>query len=82
LNIVFETPHIFKQDLVAGALSQLVSQIELPTLLLRLVMQALSQYPSLSGFVNQLLVRLAKKSIWRNPRLWDGFIRTVNVSFF
>ena len=40
------------------------------------VIQAVTTYKSLVGFVSQtLLPRLVTKKVWTNPPLWEGFIR-------
>ncbi|CAE6382445.1 unnamed protein product [Rhizoctonia solani] len=52
----------------------------LPTLFLRTVIQAVTTYKNLVGFVSTtLLSRLITKKIWTNPPLWEGFIRCAKV---
>ena len=44
------------------------------------VIQAVTTYKSLVGFVSQtLLPRLVTKKVWTNPPLWEGFIRCAKV---
>jgi symplekin len=44
------------------------------------VIQAVTTYKSLVGFVSTtLLSRLITKKIWTNPRLWEGFIMCAKV---
>lgn len=47
----------------------------LPTLLMRTVIQSLSQYPRLAGFITNLLQRLILKQVWKHKLIWDGFIK-------
>jgi symplekin len=49
-------------------------------LLMLQVIQAVTTYKSLVGFVSTtLLSRLITKKIWTNPPLWEGFIRCAKV---
>lgn len=44
------------------------------------VIQAVTTYKSLVGFVSQtLLPRLVTKKVWTNAPLWEGFIRCAKV---
>lgn len=47
----------------------------LPTLLMRTVIQSLTQYPRLAGFITNLLQRLILKQVWKHKLIWDGFIK-------
>lgn len=47
----------------------------LPTLLMRTVIQSLALYPRLIGFVMNILQRLISKQVWRQPKVWEGFIK-------
>lgn len=47
----------------------------LPTLLMRTVIQSLSLYPRLAGFITNLLQRLISKQVWKHKLIWDGFIK-------
>lgn len=47
----------------------------LPTLLMRTVIQSLTLYPRLSGFITNLLQRLILKQVWKYKLIWDGFIK-------
>lgn len=55
--------HIFTQEVLAVVLQQLMDQQQLPTLLMRTVIQALGSYPRLSGFVMNILQRLILKQV-------------------
>lgn len=47
----------------------------LPTLLMRTVIQSLTLYPRLAGFITNLLQRLILKQVWKHKLIWDGFIK-------
>nr|XP_022904714.1 symplekin [Onthophagus taurus] len=66
---------IFTQEVLAVVLQQLMDQPTLPTLLMRTVIQALTSYPRLSGFVMNILQRLILKQVWKNRVVWEGFVK-------
>ncbi|KAJ3304803.1 hypothetical protein HDV03_002345 [Kappamyces sp. JEL0829] len=80
-NICFSMPEIFKQEVLAIVLSQLSERARLPTLFMRSVIQSLNVFKGLSGFTNQLLTKLIGKQVWKQKKLWDGFVRIVNMNF-
>jgi symplekin len=78
-TLCFATPQIFTQEIIAVVLQQLVDQSKLPTLMMRTVIQSVTLYKELSGFVNSIMQRLIQKKIWTLPKLWEGFIRCCAV---
>lgn len=67
-------------------MQMLIEQNPLPTLLMRTVIQTLSNYPRLITFVmNNILQRLIVKQVWSQKKVWEGFIkccqRTMPQSF-
>jgi len=71
----FAQPQIFTQEVLALVLQQLMERDPIPTLLMRTVIQSLSMYPRLLGFILNILSRLIRKQVWTNKRVWEGFIR-------
>lgn len=65
----------YTQDVLAAVLQQLVELSPVPTLLMRTVLQSLTLYPRMSGFVSSLLQRLIPKQVWRQKVVWDGFLK-------
>lgn len=65
----------FTHEVLAVVLQQLVEIQPLPTLLMRTVIQSLSLYPRLGGFVAGLLQRLILKQVWKQKVVWEGFIK-------
>lgn len=65
----------YTQDVLAIVLQQLADITPLPTLLMRTILQSLSLYPRLSGFVSNLLQRLIPKQVWKQKVVWDGFLK-------
>ncbi|XP_017729760.1 PREDICTED: symplekin-like [Rhinopithecus bieti] len=56
-------------------MQQLMEQSPLPMLLMRTVIQSLTMYPRLGGFVMNILSRLIMKQVWKYPKVWEGFIK-------
>ncbi|XP_024011514.1 uncharacterized protein LOC18017266 isoform X2 [Eutrema salsugineum] len=74
-NTCFAQRQIFTQQVLAGVLNQLVQQIPLPMLFMRTVLQAIGAFPALSDFILEILSRLVSKQIWKDPKLWVGFLK-------
>lgn len=74
-SMCLEEHERFTQDVLAISLQQLVDITPLPTLLMRTILQSLSFYPRLSGFVTNLLQRLIQKQVWKQKVVWDGFLK-------
>ncbi|KAL1941146.1 hypothetical protein VTO73DRAFT_7358 [Trametes versicolor] len=80
IGICFSMTEIYRSEILAVVMNQLVDEPNLPTLFLRTVIQAVTTYRSLVGFVSTtLLSRLITKKIWTNPPLWEGFIRLAKL---
>ncbi|KDQ61760.1 hypothetical protein JAAARDRAFT_204204 [Jaapia argillacea MUCL 33604] len=80
IGICFSMTDVFRSEILAVVMQQIVDQPILPTLFLRTVIQAVTTYKSLVGFVSTtLLSRLITKKIWTNGPLWEGFIRCAKI---
>lgn len=76
IGICFSMTDVFRYEVLAVVMQQIVDEPVLPVLFLRTVIQAVTTYKSLVGYVSTtLLSRLITKKIWTNPPLWEGFIR-------
>ncbi|KZV71528.1 hypothetical protein PENSPDRAFT_751633 [Peniophora sp. CONT] len=81
IGICFSMSEVFRSEVLAAVMQQIVDEPVLPTPFLRTVIQAVTTYKSLVGFVSTtLLSRLITKKIWMNPPLWEGFIRCAKVT--
>ncbi|KAI8784991.1 symplekin [Biomphalaria glabrata] len=74
-SLCFSERNIYTQEVLAIVLQQLMEQDPLPTLLMRTVIQSMSLYPRLMGFVLNILQRLIVKKVWKQKKVWEGFIR-------
>ncbi|KAJ8094365.1 hypothetical protein PM082_010799 [Marasmius tenuissimus] len=80
IGICFSMTDIFRSEVLAVVMQQIVDEPTLPVLFLRTVIQAVTTYKSLVKFVSTtLLSRLITKKIWTNPPLWEGFIRCAKL---
>ncbi|KAH7927832.1 hypothetical protein BV22DRAFT_1031314 [Leucogyrophana mollusca] len=80
IGICFSMTDVFRSEILAVVMQQIVDEPVMPVLFLRTVIQAVTTYKSLVGFVSTtLLSRLITKKIWQNPHLWEGFIRCAKV---
>ncbi|CAL1714714.1 unnamed protein product [Somion occarium] len=80
IGICFSMTDIYRSEILAVVMNQLVDNPILPTLFLRTVIQAVTTYRTLVGFVSTtLLSRLITKKVWTKPQLWEGFIRCAKL---
>lgn len=74
-SLCFAEKQVYTQETLAVVMQHLMELNPLPTLLMRTVIQSLSLYPRLSGFVMNILQRLIMKQVWKQPKVWEGFVK-------
>jgi len=74
-NICFAEKAVFTQETLATCMQQLIDLTPIPTLYMRTVIQSVTMYPKLTGFVLIMMQRLIGKAIWKYPKVWEGFIK-------
>ncbi|KAF9582624.1 hypothetical protein BGW38_010959 [Lunasporangiospora selenospora] len=80
MDICFHHPEIYKSEIIAVVLQQLLDRPTIPSLFMRTVIQSITMYKNLVGFVNSMiLARLVSKKVWERPVLWKGFIRCAKL---
>ncbi|ORX54640.1 hypothetical protein BCR36DRAFT_282231, partial [Piromyces finnis] len=80
-QICFSLPQIFKQEVLAVVLTQLVEQQPIPKLFMRTTIQTVNLYRNLTNFIcNNILTQLITKKVWTMPKLWEGFIRCLKIT--
>jgi len=62
-SLCFMERSVYTQEVLAVVMQQLMDQNPLPTLFMRTVLQSLTLYPRLSGFVMNILQRLIVKQV-------------------
>ncbi|KAI1310827.1 hypothetical protein EDD11_003643 [Mortierella claussenii] len=81
MDICFNHPEIYKSEIIAVVLQQLLDQPTIPSLFMRTVIQAITLYKNLFGFVNSMiLAKLIHKKIWTRAVLWKGFVRCAKMT--
>ncbi|KAI8598888.1 Symplekin tight junction protein C terminal-domain-containing protein [Dissophora ornata] len=80
MDICFNHPEIYKSEIIAVVLQRLLDLPTIPSLFMRTVIQAITLYKNLVGFVNTMvLAKLIPKQIWTRPVLWKGFVRCAKM---
>uniref|UniRef100_H3BA19 Symplekin scaffold protein n=1 Tax=Latimeria chalumnae TaxID=7897 RepID=H3BA19_LATCH len=74
-NLCFAEKNVYTSEVLAVVMQQLMELSPLPMLLMRTVIQSLTMYPRLGGFVMNILSRLIMKQVWKYPKVWEGFIK-------
>lgn len=74
-NLCFGEKNVYTSEVLAVVMQQLMEQSPLPMLLMRTVIQSLTMYPRLCGFVMNILSRLIVKQVWKYPKVWEGFVK-------
>uniref|UniRef100_A0A668AN74 Symplekin scaffold protein n=1 Tax=Myripristis murdjan TaxID=586833 RepID=A0A668AN74_9TELE len=74
-NLCFAEKNVYTSEVLAVVMQQLMEQSPLPMLLMRTVIQSLTMYPRLGGFVMNILSRLIVKQVWKYPKVWEGFVK-------
>uniref|UniRef100_A0A3Q2ZJ53 Symplekin scaffold protein n=1 Tax=Hippocampus comes TaxID=109280 RepID=A0A3Q2ZJ53_HIPCM len=74
-NLCFGEKNVYTSEVLAVVMQQLMEQSPLPILLMRTVIQSLTMYPRLCGFVMNILARLIVKQVWKYPKVWEGFVK-------
>ena len=74
-KLCFLEKSVFTQEVLAIVLQKLMEQPNIPILFMRTVLQSLSMYPNMIGFVTNILQRLITKQVWKQKLVWDGFIK-------
>lgn len=74
-NLCFGEKNVYTSEVLAVVMQQLMEQCPLPILLMRTVIQSLTMYPRLGGFVMNILARLIVKQVWKYPKVWEGFVK-------
>ncbi|XP_030199121.1 symplekin [Gadus morhua] len=74
-NLCYGEKNVYTSEVLAVVMQQLMEQNPLPMLLMRTVIQSLSMYPRLGGFVMNILSRLIVKQVWKHPKVWEGFVK-------
>lgn len=71
----FELKSVYKQEVIAQAIQQLIEKTVIPDLLMRTVLLARIHCPEMEKYLTgTVLKRLIDKQVWKNSILWEGFL--------
>jgi symplekin len=73
--LCFAEKQIYTQEVLATVMQRLIDVTPIPTLYMRTVIQSVTMFPKLTGFVIIMMQRLVGKCIWKHPKVWEGFIK-------
>lgn len=74
-SLCFQEKNVYTAEVLAVAM-QLLSEMEpIPTLFMRSMIQSVTFYPRLVGFMMNILQRLIPKQVWTQKKVWEGFIK-------
>ncbi|KAF9202094.1 hypothetical protein BGZ49_007734 [Haplosporangium sp. Z 27] len=80
MDICFNHPEIYRSEIIAVVLQQLLDQPTIPSLFMWTVIQAITLYKNLVGFVNSMiLAKLVNRKVWTRDVLWKGFVRCAKL---
>lgn len=72
----FEYKTVFKQEVIAQAVQQLIELTDIPDMFMRTVMLARVWHPDLEDYLTETVMkRLIEKRVWTKPVVWNGFLR-------
>merc|ERR1712088_957079 len=75
ITILFSEKKTYTQEVLSIALQKLMDQQTIPFLFMWTVIKALTTYPTMRGFVINILQRLIPKQPWKIKEIWKGFIK-------
>ncbi|XP_047533985.1 symplekin [Vanessa atalanta] len=73
--LCFAEKNIFTHDVLSAVLQRLAEETEIPVLMMRTVLQALTLYPNLSGLAINILQLLIEREVWNNKVAWEGWLK-------
>jgi symplekin len=75
MNQLYQMTTTFTKEVLAGVIQDLLDLDPMPALTMRTILQALSLFPALNGFIMNVLHRLIGRQVWTQPKLWEGFVK-------
>ncbi|XP_050344199.1 symplekin [Nymphalis io] len=73
--LCFAEKNIYTQDVLSAVLQRLAEETEIPVLMMRTVLQALTLYPNLSALAINILQLLIEREVWNNKVAWEGWLK-------
>ncbi|XP_013162080.1 PREDICTED: symplekin isoform X2 [Papilio xuthus] len=73
--ICFAEKNTYTQDVLSAVLQRLAEEREIPVLMMRSVLQALTLHPTLAALATHILSLLIDKEVWRHKVAWEGWVK-------
>ncbi|XP_013136143.1 PREDICTED: symplekin [Papilio polytes] len=73
--ICFAEKNTYTQDVVSAVLQRLAEEREIPVLMMRSVLQALTLHPALAALATHILSLLIDKEVWCHKVAWEGWVK-------
>ncbi|KAL4715815.1 hypothetical protein ACJJTC_006394 [Scirpophaga incertulas] len=73
--LCFGEKNTYTEDVLSSVLQRLAEEIEIPVLMMRTVLQALTLYPALAPLVLNVLQLLTDREVWLNKVAWEGWVK-------
>ncbi|CAH2041674.1 unnamed protein product, partial [Iphiclides podalirius] len=73
--ICFAEKNIYTQDVLSAVLQRLAEESEIPVLMMRSVLQALTLHPQLAPLALHILRLLIDKEVWTHKVAWEGWVK-------
>ncbi|CAH2090114.1 unnamed protein product [Euphydryas editha] len=73
--LCFAEKNTFTQDVLSAVLQRLAEETEIPVLMMRTVLQALTLYPGLGPLAVNILQLLIEREVWNNKVAWEGWLK-------
>jgi symplekin len=80
ITLLFQERSVYNQEVLSAVLHQLMDLTPLPTLFMRTVIQARQACPRLIQFIMNILSRLITKQVWKQPSVWQGFVKCCQMT--
>ncbi|XP_062501066.1 symplekin-like isoform X2 [Corticium candelabrum] len=80
ISLLFQERTVYTQEVLSVVLHQLMDLTPLPTLFMRTVIQARQACPRLIPFIMNILSRLITKQVWKQPSVWQGFVKCCQLT--
>lgn len=81
IQMCFKMSEVYRGPELSAVLNRLADEPRIPLLIMRTAIMAVKTYHTLVNYVStNILMRLANKKIWLEPRLWDGFALCASIT--
>ncbi|XP_072944424.1 symplekin [Epargyreus clarus] len=73
--LCFAEKQTYTQDVLSAVLQRLAEEPDVPVLMMRSVLQALTLHPALAPLALNILQLLVEREVWTNKVAWEGWVK-------